>query len=209
MELNVFKIDGTKSRKKATLSPDVFEVEPNDHAIYLSVKAHLANRRQGTHAVKGRSVVSGGGKKPFRQKGTGRARQGTSRAAHMVGGGRAFGPVPRSYRQDLPKKLKQLARRSALSYKAKEGKIVIVEDFQFDSPKTRRVLDMLESLKISDRKVVILTGEHDVNFYKSARNIPYKGVYQAPQFSTYDIVNAQLVLVQESAVKIINEVLSK
>lgn len=209
MELNIYKVDGTKTRKKVTLNSDVFEIEPNDHVLYLAVKAHLANKRQGTHSVKTRSAVRGGGRKPFRQKGTGRARQGTIRSPHMPGGGRAHGPHPRDYHQDLPKKVKKLARRSALSYKAKENKILVVEDFQFDAPKTRRVAELLESLGVNDRKVLILTGEYDVNLYKSARNIPYKSVLKAPQFSTYDVLNANALIIQNGAVNILNEVLAK
>ena len=209
MKLDVYRMDGTPSGEKVTLNPDVFAVETNDHVLYLAVKAYLANQRQGTHSVKSRNVVSGGGRKPFRQKGTGRARQGTIRAPHMVGGGRAFGPVPRSYRQDLPKKVKALARNTALSYKARDEKIVVVEDFQMEAPRTRKIADMLENLKVDARKVLILTKEHDLNLYKSARNIPYKSVMQAPQFSAYDVLNAQVLVVQKGAVEIINEVLAK
>lgn len=209
MELSVYKADGTPTGEKVKLNPDVFGVEPNDHILYLSVKAHLANKRQGTHSAKNRAVVAGGGRKPFRQKGTGRARQGTIRAPHMVGGGRAFGPSPRDYRQDLPKKAKALARKSALAYKAKAEKIVVVEDFQFDIPKTQMVVDMLDNLKVNDRKVLILTKEHDLNLYKSVRNIPYKCVLQAPQFSAYDVLNAQVLVMQKGVLEILNEVLGK
>ena len=153
--------------------------------------------------------MRGGGRKPFRQKGTGRARQGTTRAPHMPGGGRAHGPQPRDYSQDLPKKVKKLARRSALSYKARENKIMVIEDFQFDTPKTHKVLELLEKLGVNDRKVLILTGEYDVNLYKSARNIPYKSVLKAPQFSTYDVLSANTLIVQNGAVNILNEVLAK
>jgi large subunit ribosomal protein L4 len=209
MELKVYKTDGRSTGKKVALNPDVFGVEPNDHVLYLAVKAYRANQRQGTHSVKNRSAVAGGGRKPFRQKGTGRARQGTIRAPQMVGGGRAFGPVPRDYRQELPKKVNALARKSALSYKAKEEKIVVVEDFEFDTPKTRRVIELLENLKIDDRKVLILTKTHDLNLYKSARNVPYKQVLPAPQFSAYDVLNAQVLVIQKGAVEIVNEVLGK
>ncbi len=209
MELKVYKIDGSPTGETITLNPEVFEIEPNDHVIYLDVKAHLANRRQGTHKAKGRSEVSGGGRKPFRQKGTGRARQGTIRAPHMVGGGRAHGPQPRDYHQALPKKVKQLARRSALSYKLKEEKVIVVEDFQFEEPKTRQVIEMLNKLGVADRKVLILTREHDASLYKSVRNIPYKFVQKAPQFSTYEIVNANALVIQKGAIEIINEVLAK
>ncbi|MCK6619276.1 MAG: 50S ribosomal protein L4 [Calditrichaceae bacterium] len=209
MELNVYKKDGTPSGEKVVLRPEIFEIEPNDHVLYLDVKAYLANQRQGTHKVKGRSEVSGGGRKPFRQKGTGRARQGTTRAVQMVGGGRAHGPRPRNYRQELPKKVKQLARRSALSYKAKEDKIIVVEDFRMDAPKTREVVDLLRNLKVDDHKVLILTSQHDLNFYKSARNIPYKWVLTAPQFSAYDVLHAQVLVIQKGAVDIVNEVLGQ
>ncbi len=209
MELNVYKKDGTPSGEKVVLRPEIFEIEPNDHVLYLDVKAYLANQRQGTHKVKGRSEVSGGGRKPFRQKGTGRARQGTTRAVQMVGGGRAHGPRPRNYRQELPKKVKQLARRSALSYKAKEDKIIVVEDFRMDAPKTREVADLLKNLKVDDRKVLILTSQHDLNFYKSARNIPYKWVLTAPQFSAYDVLHAQVLVIQKGAIDIVNEVLGQ
>ena len=207
MELTVYRIDGTKTSETVTLNPEIFEIEPNDHVVYLDVKAYLANQRQGTHQSKGRSFVSGGGKKPFKQKGTGRARQGTIRAPHMVGGGRAHGPQPRDYSQTLPKKVKKLARRSVLAYKAKESKIVVVEDFEFDGPKTKKVLEMLDKLGVTDRKVLILTGNYDQNFYRSARNIPYKSVLTAPQFSTYDVLNANTLVLQKGAVNIINEVL--
>ncbi len=207
MELDVLKIDGSPSGDKVELRPEIFEIEPNEHVVYLAVKAYLANQRQGTHAVKNRAAVRGGGRKPFRQKGTGRARQGTIRAPHMVGGGRAFGPVPRDYRQHLPKKVRQLARKSALAFKARQGKIVVVEDFSFDEPKTRRFLEVLENLKVTDRKVLFVSSQYDVNLYKSARNVPYKQVLPAPQFSTYDVVNAQVVVFQKGALEKVNEVL--
>jgi large subunit ribosomal protein L4 len=209
MKLTVYSIDGTKTKETVELKPEVFEIEPNDHVIYLDVKAYLANQRQGTHKTKGRSEVSGGGKKPFKQKGTGRARQGTIRAPHMVGGGRVHGPQPRDYTQTLPKKVKRLARCSALAYKAKADKIIVVEDFQFDEPKTKQVTEMLNKLGVTDRKVLILTANNDLNLYKSARNIPYKSVQTAPQFSTYDVLNAQTLILQKGAVNIINEVLGQ
>ncbi len=209
MELNVYKIDGTQTEEKVELSPDVFEVVPNEHVVYLAVKAYLANQRQGTHAVKNRAMVSGGGKKPFRQKGTGRARQGTIRAAHMVGGGRAHGPQPRDYTQVLPKKVHKLARRSVLSAKANEKKIVVVEDFSFEEPKTRQVADMLGNLKLDTTKVLFVTKDIDKNLILSARNIPYTKVHRAPEFSVYDIINAQYVIFQKSAVQVVNEVLAR
>ncbi len=209
MELNVYKFDGTKSREKVTLNPDVFEIKPNEHTVYLAVKAYLANQRQGTHSAKTRAEVSGGGRKPFRQKGTGRARQGTIRAPHMVGGGIAHGPKPRDYRQDLPKKVQKLARRSVLSARAMDDKIVVVEDFSFDEPKTNRVQELLRNLKLDTTKVLIVTAALEKNLVLSARNIPYAVVQRAPEFSVYDLANAQYIIFQKGAVEVVNEVLAQ
>lgn len=209
MELNIYKIDGTETKEKVTLNPEVFEITPNEHVVYLAVKAYLANQRQGTHSVKNRSAVAGGGRKPFRQKGTGRARQGTIRAPHMVGGGRAHGPHPRDYRQDLPRKVKRLARLSVLSARAKEEKIRVVEDFSLSEPKTRQVTEILDNLKLDTTKVLFVTGNLDKNLVLSARNIPYTQVRRAPEFSVYDLVNAQYIIFQKSAVELVNEELAK
>jgi len=209
MELNVYKIDGTKTNQKVKLNPDVFGIKPNDHVVYLAVKTYLANQRQGTHQVKNRSAVSGGGTKPFRQKGTGRARQGTIRAPHMVGGGRAHGPLPRDYTQKLPKKVQKLARKSVLSAKAQAEKVMILEDFSFEAPKTKRVAEILNNLKLDTTKVIFVTTENDNNLVMSARNIPYTSVIRAPEFSVYDILNADYVLFQKGAVQVVNEVLAK
>ena len=205
MELNIATPQGNKGTVE--VSDVAFDREFNQDLVHQAVTAFLAGARQGTRAQKSRAAVSGGGKKPWRQKGTGRARQGTIRAPHMVGGGRAHGPQPRDYSQTLPKKVKKLARRSVLAYKAKESKIVVVEDFEFDGPKTKKVIEMLNKLGVTDRKVLILTGNYDQNFYRSARNIPYKSVLTAPQFSTYDVLNANTLVLQKGAVNIINEVL--
>ena len=207
MELNVYKLDGTKSEEKVKLSNNVFGIEPNEHVVYLDIKAILANARQGTHKVKGRSEVSGGGKKPFRQKGTGNARQGTTRAPHMPGGGRAFGPLPRDYSQKLPKKVKALARRSALSDKAKNEQIIVVEDFTFDEAKTKNAVNIINSFNLENNKVMFVTKDYDRNFVLSVRNIHGAKSYTAPEFSTYDIVNANVIIFQKSAVKKVNEVL--
>lgn len=209
MELNVYKIDGTKTDETVTLNPAVFEIEPNEHVVYLAVKAYLANQRQGTHATKNRAAVSGGGRKPFRQKGTGRARQGTIRAPHMVGGGVAHGPHPRDYRQKLPKKVLRLARRSVLSDKAKNERILVVEDFTFEEPKTRRVAEILDNLKLNTTKVLFVTRDLDPNLVLSARNIPYTRVIKAPEFSVYDLLNAQYVVFQKGAIDVVNEVLAQ
>jgi len=209
MELNVYKIDGTKTNQKVKLNPEVFGIEPNDHVVYLAVKTYLANQRQGTHQVKNRASVSGGGAKPFRQKGTGRARQGTIRAPHMVGGGRAHGPLPRDYTQKLPKKVQKLARKSVLSAKAQAEKVMILEDFSFEEPKTKRVMEILNNLKLDTTKVVFVTTNLENNLVMSARNIPYTNVQRAPEFSVYDILNADYVLFQKGAVQVVNEVLAK
>ncbi|MEJ2535663.1 MAG: 50S ribosomal protein L4 [Calditrichia bacterium] len=209
MELNVYKIDGTKTNQKVKLNPEVFGIEPNDHVVYLAIKTYLANQRQGTHQVKNRSAVSGGGAKPFRQKGTGRARQGTIRAPHMVGGGRAHGPLPRDYTQKLPKKVQKLARKSVLSAKAQADKVMILEDFSFEAPKTKRVMEILNNLKLDTTKVVFVTTNLENNLVMSARNIPYTNVQRAPEFSVYDILNADYVLFQKGAVQVVNEVLAK
>jgi len=209
MELNVYKIDGTKTNQKVKLNPEVFGIEPNDHVVYLAIKTYLANQRQGTHQVKNRSAVSGGGAKPFRQKGTGRARQGTIRAPHMVGGGRAHGPLPRDYTQKLPKKVQKLARKSVLSAKAQAEKVMILEDFSFEAPKTKRVMEILNNLKLDTTKVVFVTTNLENNLVISARNIPYTNVQRAPEFSVYDILNADYVLFQKGAVQVVNEVLAK
>jgi large subunit ribosomal protein L4 len=208
MELNVYKIDGTKSSQKVKLNPDVFEVVPNEHAVYLAVKAYLANQRQGTHATKNRVEVSGGGSKPFRQKGTGRARQGTIRAAHMVGGGRAHGPSPRDYHQKLPKKVGKLARASVLSDKLKANKVMVVEDFSLDEPKTKKVKEILDNLKLETTNVLFVTSELDKNLMLSARNIPYTKVQKAPEFSVYDVINSHLIIFQKGAIQVVNEVLA-
>jgi len=208
MELNVYKLDGTQSDEKVVLNPDVFEIEPNEHVVYLAVKAYLARQRQGTHSVKNRSAVSGGGRKPFRQKGTGRARQGTIRAPHMVGGGRAHGPKPRDYSQSLPKKVMKLARKSVLSDKAKNQRILVLEDFSLEEPKTRRVVEILKNLNLDTTKVLFVTAELERNLVLSARNIPYTRVQRAPEFSIFDLINAQYIIFQKGAVEKVNEVLA-
>ncbi|PID57107.1 MAG: 50S ribosomal protein L4 [Ignavibacteriae bacterium] len=205
MKLDVYKIDGSKSGETISLNKNIFGIEPNDHVIYLSVKAHLANRRQGTHKAKERSEVSGGGRKPWKQKGRGTARAGTSRSPLWVGGGTIFGPRPRNYSQSINKKVNKLARKSALSHKAKAEQIVVVEDFNFAEPKTKNFVGMLKSLNITGKKTLLLTTEHSENIYKSGRNIPKVNILEANNASTYDLLNNQVLLVQKSAVeKIVN-----
>lgn len=209
MTIDVLKIDGSKSGEKIELADSIFAIEPNDHAIYLDVKAYLANQRQGTHKAKERGEVRGGGKKPWKQKGRGGARAGTIRSPLWVGGGTIFGPRPRDYRQDLPKKVKQLARKSALSYKVKDEQLIVVEDFSFDKPKTKDFVNVLESLKLTGKKVLLLTGDYKPEVYKSGRNIPKVQVLEASKASTYDLLNNQVLLMQKSAVNVIENILSK
>lgn len=209
MTVDVLKIDGSKSGETIELSENIFAIEPNDHAIYLDVKAYLANQRQGTHKAKERGEVRGGGKKPWKQKGRGGARAGTIRSPLWVGGGTIFGPRPRDYRQDLPKKVKQLARKSALSYKVKDEQLIVVEDFSFDKPKTKDFVNVLESLKLSGKKVLLLTGDYKPEVYKSGRNIPKVQVLEAAKATTYDLLNNQVLVMQKSAVNVIENILSK
>ncbi len=209
MELDVFKIDGSKSTKKIKLADEIFNIEPSDHAIYLSVKSYLANQRQGTHKTKERSEVRGGGKKPWKQKGRGGARAGTTRSPLWIGGGTTFGPRPRDYRQDLPKSLKKLARKSALSYKVKNNEFVVVEDFNFESPKTKNFLEIIEALELKDKKVLLLTNGNLENVYRSARNVQKVQTMEADKASTYDILNNQILLIQKSGVELIHQIFNK
>lgn len=201
MELKVYKLDGSESGETVSLPKEVFEIEPNQHLIYQSVRTYLSNQRQGTHKTKGRSEVRGGGKKPFRQKGTGRARQGTSRSPIMVGGGNIFGPVPHTYKLNIPKKAARLARKSALSFKAKENEIMIIEDFSFEAPKTKDLASILKSLKIDEKKTLLLVSEKNDNVYKSGRNLPKLNVLISDKAATYDLLNNKLILMQKSAVE--------
>ncbi|MGD8305523.1 MAG: 50S ribosomal protein L4 [Ignavibacteria bacterium] len=205
MTFDIYKTNGKVSGEKLELADDIFAVEPNDHAIYLSVKAILANRRQGTHKAKERSEVRGGSRKPWRQKGRGTARAGTTRSPLWIGGGTIFGPRPRSYRQDLPKKVKRLARKSAFSYKVKDEQLMIVQDFSFEAPKTKEFLSVLQALNLDGKKVLLLTGNSDAIVYKSGRNIPKVKVLEASKASTYDILNNQMLILQKSAVEAINK----
>lgn len=203
MELEVYKIDGTTDGEKVSISPAIFEIQPNDHAIYRDVVSYLANQRQGTHKTKTYGEVRGSGKKLWRQKHTGRARVGAIRSPLWKGGGTIFGPVPRDYSQKLPKKMKQLARRSALSYKAKSGNIKIIEDFSFDIPKTKQMVSVLMSLGLEHKKVLLLTTSTNPNVVKSCRNLQRVRVIEASKASTYEIVDSQVLLIQKSAVPVL------
>lgn len=205
MELSVLKIDGTESGKKVTLNEAIFGIEPNNHAIYLDVKQYLANQRQGTHKTKDRSEVAYSTKKIVRQKGSGGARHGSIKSNIFVGGGRAFGPKPRDYSFKLNKKLKQLARFSALSYKAKDEAIVMVEPFVMEAPKTKEFIGILNNIKSNDRKVLFVLPENSNNIYLSSRNLENVKVTTVNEINTYDIVNAtKLVLVDgvQDAIKV-------
>ena len=204
MKLDIYKIDGKSSGKKVDMSKDIFGIEPNDHAIYLDVKTYLANQRQGTHKSKERGEIRGGGKKPWKQKGRGGARAGTTRSPLWVGGGRIFGPRPRDYRQSIPKKVKSLARKSAFSYKIKDEQVIVVEDFSFEVSKTKEFSKILEALNVSGKKVLLLTNGKQENVYKSGRNIPKVKILEANKASTYDILNYQILILQKSAVDVIN-----
>lgn len=203
MKLEVYKQDGTKSGETVELSKEIFEIEPNDHVIYLAVKAFLANQRQGTHKAKERSEVSGGGKKPWKQKGRGGARAGTTRSPLWVGGGSIFGPKPHSYRQKLNRKVLSLARKSALSYKAKANQIVVVEDFDFESPKTKDFVSLLDALKVKGKKTLLLTNGMQTNVYKSGRNVERVNILEANKASAYDLLNNQVLVLQKSAVNLL------
>jgi len=200
MQLNIFKIDGTETKEKIDLPSNVFEIEPNHHLIYQAVRTYLSNQRQGTHKAKERSEVRGGGKKPWKQKGRGTARAGTTRSPIWVGGGTVHGPRPHTYKLDMTKKSAQLARKSALSLKAKNGEIMVVEDINFDKPKTKDFSSILKNLNIDGKKVLMLTVQKNDNVYRSGRNIPKVNVLNASSAATYDLVNNQLILIQKSAV---------
>lgn len=196
MELSVYKIDGTESGKKVTLPEQIFGIEPNDHAIWLDVKQYLANQRQGTAKTKDRHEVAYSTKKLIRQKGSGGARHGSRKAGIYVGGGCVFGPKPRNYRKKLNKKLKQLARFSALSYKAQENAIIMVEPFTMDAPKTKEFIQILSNIKAGDRKILFVLPQNSDNIFLSSRNIPYVNVITVDEINTYNIMNAySMVLV--------------
>ena len=194
MELSVYKIDGSESGKKVTLDSGIFGIEPNDHAIYLDVKQYLANQRQGTHKTKEKWEVAYSTKKIVRQKGSGGARHGSIKSPTFVGGGRAFGPQPRDYSFKLNKKLKQLARFSALSYKVKESALTIVESFDLEAPKTREMIKIVKNLKVNDRKILFVLPENSENIYMSSRNLQNVKVITVNEISTYDLVNSTSVV---------------
>jgi large subunit ribosomal protein L4 len=201
MELVVHNIKGEATAKKVKLNDSIFGIEPNDHAIYLDAKHYMAAQRQGTHDSKERSDIIGSSKKIKRQKGTGTARFGDIKNPIFRGGGRVFGPHPRDYRFKLNKKTKQLARMSALTYKAREEGIMVIEDFKFEAPKTKDFKQILELLKVNDKKTLLVLGESDSNIYLSARNLKKAKVTLANSLNTYEILNANKILFLESSLK--------
>ncbi|MGB0130673.1 50S ribosomal protein L4 [Chlorobium sp.] len=207
MELKVLNTGGTETGEVVTLSDEIFGAEISEHAMYLDVKAILANRRQGTHKAKTRAEVRGGGRKPYRQKGTGNARQGSTRSPLMSGGGTIFGPQPRSYEQKVNKKVKQLARRSALSAKALAGQILVVEDFRLEQIKTKPVADILKNLGLAEKKTLMLTPEYDMVMARSGKNIEVLNIMTAEKASTYDILDSQAIVFQKGALKKIEDTL--
>lgn len=209
MEVAVIKYSGEQTTRKVNLSDSVFGIEPNDHAIYLDVKSILANRRQGTHKSKQRNEISGSSKKIKKQKGTGGARAGNIKNPQFKGGGRIFGPVPRDYSFKLNKKVKDLARKSALSYKAKDNSIAVLEDFSFDSPKTRQYVNLLNALSMADKKTLLILPEVNKNVVLSGRNIQNAKVMTADQINTYDLMHADSVIFVESAITKVETLLNK
>jgi large subunit ribosomal protein L4 len=206
MELSIVNINGSTTGKKVKLTEDIFGIEPNDHVMYLDVKQYLANLRQGTHKSKERNEVAGSTKKIKKQKGTGGARAGSIKSPTIVGGGRIFGPRPRDYFFKLNKKVKQLARKSALSYKAKDNKITVLEDFSFEAPKTKNYIAMLNSLNLTNNKTLLVVDDANNNVYLSGRNIQRAKVTSVNELTTYDLLNADTLLFTENALKKLEEV---
>ena len=209
MEVSVLNIKGQETGRKVSLNEAIFGVEPNDHVIYLDVKQYLANQRQGNAKSKERSEISGSTRKLGRQKGGGGARHGDINSPLLIGGGRVFGPKPRDYSFKLNKKVKQLARKSALTYKAQEKAIVVVEDFQMDAPKTKEFVAIAKNLKVDGKKVLVLMPETNKNVYMSARNLQRAEVLEAQNVNTYKILNADVLVITEGSLKTIDGILTK
>ncbi|GHT43757.1 50S ribosomal protein L4 [Bacteroidia bacterium] len=205
MELVVLNIKGEDTGRKVTLDDAIFSIEPNDHAIYLDVKQYMANKRQGTHKSKERSEISGSTRKLIRQKGGGGARRGDINSPVLVGGGRVFGPKPRDYSFKLNKKVKSLARKSALTYKAKNNAIIVVEDIIMEVPKTKEVVAMTKNLKIADKKLLLVLPDNNRIIYLSARNLAKMNVIVASDLNTYKVLDAANIVLTESSVAVIEE----
>ncbi|WP_028897570.1 50S ribosomal protein L4 [Prevotella sp. HUN102] len=209
MDINVLDIKGQETGRKVTLNENIFGIEPNDHVLYLDVKQYLADQRQGTAKSKERSEVKGSTRKLGRQKGGGGARRGDINSPVLVGGGRVFGPTPRDYSFKLNKKVKVLARKSALAYKAQEAAVVVVEDFNYDAPKTKDFVNFTKNLKVDGKKVLLVLPEVEKNVYLSARNLKKANVTTAAQVNSYAVLNADVLVVTENSLKIIDEILIK
>ncbi len=209
MEVSVLNINGEDTGKKVELNDEIFGIEPNDHVIYLAVKQYLAAQRQGTHKSKERSEITGSTRKLIRQKGGGGARRGDIKSPVLRGGGRVFGPRPRDYWFKLNKKVKSLARKSALSYKAQQNAIIVVEDFNFEAPKTKEFIKIQNSLKIEGKKLLLVLPENNKNVYLSARNIQRVEVMTASALNTYKVMNANVLVVTENALKLVDETFNK
>jgi len=209
MEVSVLKINGQETGRKVALNDAVFGIEPNDHVIYLDVKQYMANQRQGNAKSKERSEVSGSTRKLGRQKGGGGARHGDINSPVLVGGGRVFGPKPRDYSFKLNKKVKILARKSALSYKAQENSVVVVEDFTMEAPKTKEFVNIAKNLKVDGKKVLLVLPDTNKNVYLSARNLQRAEVMEARNINTYKVLNADVLVVTENSLKAIDEILTK
>jgi len=207
MELNVLNINGQETGKKVVLNDAIFGIEPNDHVIYLDVKQYLANQRQGNAKSKERSEMSGSTRKLGRQKGGGGARHGDINSPLLRGGGRVFGPKPRDYSFKLNKKVKQLARKSALTYKAQENAIMVLEDFTFEAPKTKEFVNIAKNLKVDGKKLLLLMPEANKNVYLSARNLQRAEVLEAANVNTYKVLNADVLVITEKSLEAINGVL--
>ena len=205
MELEVLNIDGKATGKKVKLSKDIFGIEPNDHAIYLDVKSIMANKRQGTHKSKERAEIKGSTKKIKKQKGTGTARAGSIKNPIFRGGGRVFGPRPSEYRNKLNRKVKELARKSALTYKAKNKQILLLEDFSLEAPKTKDFANIQKNLKIDDKKSIIVLNERNKNVYLSSRNLQNSRVIMVSELNTYDIMSATALLFVESSLDVLQK----
>ncbi|MFY0630054.1 MAG: 50S ribosomal protein L4 [Flavobacteriaceae bacterium] len=209
MKVAVLDINGKDTGRKVELSKDVFGIEPNDHAIYLDVKQYLANQRQGTHKAKERAEIAGSTRKIKKQKGTGTARAGSIKSGVFRGGGRMFGPRPRNYSFKLNKNLKRLARKSALSIQAKDNNLVVIEDFNFDTPKTKNFVNVLKALELDSKKALFVLGESNNNVYLSSRNLKSSKVTNSSGLSTYGILNANKVVISESSLEGIKTNLTK
>lgn len=209
MKAKIYDATGTVTAKSVTLSDDIFGIEPNNHAIYLDVKQHLANKRQGTHKSKERAEIAGSTRKIKKQKGTGGARAGSIKSPLFNGGGRIFGPQPRDYSFKLNKKLKSLARKSALTYKAQDNNIVVLEDFSFDSIKTKNYIKLVSDLKVADQKTLLVLPAANNNVYLSSRNLKKAKVVTAADLNTYDVLNAGTLLLTTETVKKLEEAFAK